>query len=380
LPTSLYMWALAIKTLVADRGKLVAALVGVVFSVVLVNVQGGLFLGLMRKASLLVDQGHADIWVGHKDMNNVDFPQDVPRRFVQRIRSIEGVARAEPYLVGHSVMTLPSGGFEYVLVVGCDAATLLGAVTPTPGTAPDAIRQPDGILVDTCDAHKIGNPQLGDMREIGRRRAKIVGFTHGVLGFLVTPYVFTTIERAAGYLNRGSDDASYFLVQIQDGADPATICHRIQERVPDLEAYTRDQYATASVGYWLKRTGLGISFGAATFLGLIVGLIIVAQTLYASVLDRLADFGALKAIGAQDKQVRTLIFRQALSLAAIGSIIGLACVMVIQQLFSTPNAPIAIPWYLSFGSCLVVIAVCLVASMLPYWRVRSIDPAMVLQG
>ena len=53
---------LAIRTLIYDRGKLIAALVGVIFSVVLVNVQGGLFIGLMSKASLLIDQGDADIW------------------------------------------------------------------------------------------------------------------------------------------------------------------------------------------------------------------------------------------------------------------------------------------------------------------------------
>ena len=146
------MWSLAIKTLVADRGKLLTALVGVVFSVVLVNVQGGLFFGLIRKASLLVDQGDADIWVGHKNMNNVDFPQDVPRRFVERIRSIDGVKRAEPYLVGHSVMTLPDGGFEYVLVVGCDPATLLGAAMPGLGSRADDLRRADGIVVDTYDA------------------------------------------------------------------------------------------------------------------------------------------------------------------------------------------------------------------------------------
>ena len=51
----------AIKTLLADPGKLTAALVGVVFSVVLVNVQGGLFLGLIRKAGVLVDNSQADI-------------------------------------------------------------------------------------------------------------------------------------------------------------------------------------------------------------------------------------------------------------------------------------------------------------------------------
>ena len=374
------MWTLAIKTLLADRGKLLTALVGVVFSVVLVNVQGGLFFGLIRKASLLVDQGDADIWVGHKKMNNVDFPQDVPRRFVHRIRSIEGVKRAEPYLVGHSVMTLPDGGFEYVLVVGCDPATLLGAATPALGFDANNLRQADGIVVDVHDAKKIGSPRLGDIREIGRRRARIVGFTDGILGFLVTPYVFTTLDRAEAYLGRGSHNASYFLVQLDGSTDSATVCRRIRERLPDMEAYTRDEYATLTVKYWLQRTGLGISFGAATALGLVVGLIIVGQTLYASVLDRLVEFGTLKAIGARETQVRAVILHQALGLAVVGSAAGLLTVLFVQNMFSTPRAPIAIPWYVSLGSCLVVTAVCLVSALLPYMRIRAIDPGMVLQA
>lgn len=373
------MWSLALKTLVADRGKVLTALVGVVFSVVLVNVQGGLFFGLIRKASLLVDQGNADIWVGHKKMNNVDFPQDVPRRLADRIRSIEGVKNAEPYLLGHSVMSLPDGGFEYVLVVGCDPATLLGATMPGMESVDD-LRRADAIVIDEFDAHKLGDPQIGEIREIGRQRARVVGYTRGVLGFLVTPYVFTTIDRAAKYLGRESDVASYFLVQIQDGESTSNVCRRIHDRLPDLEAYSRDQYAGATIAYWLQRTGLGISFGAATMLGLVVGLIIVGQTLYASVLDRLSEFGALKAIGAQEWQVRTLILRQALSLAVVGSAVGLVCVLFVQAAFSTPRAPISIPWYVSLGSCLVVTAVCLFASLLPYFRVRAIDPAMVLQS
>jgi putative ABC transport system permease protein len=343
-----------------------------------VNVQGGLFFGLIRKASLLVDQGNADIWVGHKRMNNVDFPQDVPRRMVQRIRAIDGVSRAEPYLVGHSVMTLPDGGFEYVLVVGCDPATLLGGATPRLGGDSQQIRHADGILVDTYDAEKIGSPKVGDVREIGRRRARVVGFTQGILGFLVTPYVFTTIDRAAEYLGRSSGAASYFLVQVDEEASVGDVCRRIRARLPDMEVYTRDEYAAITVGYWMKRTGLGISFGAATTLGLIVGLIIVGQTLYASVLDRLAEFGTLKAIGAEERQVRAVILHQALSLAIVGSTIGLISVLAVQSSLSTPRAPITIPWFVSLASCVIVTAVCLVSALLPYFRIRKIDPAMVL--
>jgi putative ABC transport system permease protein len=373
------MWNLAIKTLVADRGKLLTAVVGVVFSVVLVNVQGGLFFGLIRKASLLVDLGNADIWVGHMKMNNVDFPQDVPRRFIQRIRSIEGVGQAEPYLVGHSVMTLPNGGFEDVLVVGCDAGSLLSGNTPVLGANAAKLRHADGIIVDTHESGKLENPRIGDIREVGRRRARVVGFTTGIVGFLVTPYVFTTIDRAADYLGRGSEDASYFLIQVEPGASPREVCKSIRDRLPNLEAYTRGEYAALSIKYWLQRTGLGISFGAATALGLVVALIIVGQTLYASVLDRLVEFGTLKAIGAQEGQVRAMILQQAFTLALVGSAIGLVSVMLIQNAFSTPRAPITIPWYVAAGSCFVVTAVCLVSALLPYLRIRSIDPAMVLQ-
>ena len=374
------MWSVAIKTLIADRGKLLTALVGVVFSIVLVNVQGGLFFGLIAKASLLIDQGDADVWVGHKKMTNVDFPHGIPRRWVQRIRSIRGVQHAEPYLIGYSVMTLPDGGFEMVVVVGCDPSTLLGSANEAFGTNSLVIRQSDGIIVDAYDAEKIGNPALGDLREIGRRRAKIVGFSRGILGFLVTPYVFTTFDRATEYLSTPINEASYFLVKAEEGVNSRELCQRIKQRLPDVEAYTRGEYAALSIAYWMKRTGIGISFGAATILGLIVGLVIVAQTLYASVLDRITEFGTLKAIGAAEGQIYSVILSQAFLLAILGSAAGLICVSVVQSFCSSPRAPITIPWYVAASSCLLVTGICLISSLLPYIRIRKIDAAMVLQS
>lgn len=374
------MWTIALKTLVVDRGKLATAIVGVVFSIVLVNIQGGLFVGLIRKASLLVEQGDADLWVGHRQMKNVDFPHDIPRSWEHRIRSVDGVLRAEPYIVGHSVMTLPSGGFEQVLVVGCDPASLLGSVSDESCQSRCKVHETDGVLVDRRDAHKIENPRIGDVREIGRRRARVVGFTDGVLGFLVTPYVFTTLDRATNYLHKDPGQVSYFLVQVAPNADPDEVCERIRQRVPDAEAFTRDQYSSESIEYWLKRTGLGISFGASTALGLLVGLAIVGQTLYASVLDRLGEFGSLKAMGASERQIYTMIVRQAAMLAIVGSIIGLLIVAVAQRGLSSPRAPIAISWQMALASSLLVTTICLLASMFPYLRIRRIDPAMVLQS
>jgi putative ABC transport system permease protein len=373
------MWAIANKTLVADRGKLLTALVGVIFSIVLVNIQGGLFIGLIRKAGLLVDHGQADIWVGHKLMHNVDFPLQIPMRWIDRVRAIPGVELVEPYVVGWSTMTLPSGGFESVVVIGSDRGSLLGHAWNLRQGRRDSVLETDGIVVDECELEKLEHPKLREIREIGGRRARIVGFSSGITGFLIAPYVFTTLDRASAYIRSPGGTCSYFLVRLQKSADTAAVCQQIKQRVPELDAFPRDAYSRMSVDFWMRRTGLGISFGAATMLGLVVGLVMVAQTLYASVLDRITEFATLKALGASERQVYRILFVQSITMATVGSLVGLMLVAGIQELFSTPFAPIRVSWWLALGSFALVLAICLLSSIVPYARIRKVDPMLVLQ-
>src|SRR4051812_38552309 len=189
------MWLLAIKSMLADRGKLLTSLLGVVFSVVLINLQGGLLLGMLQKASLLVDYGQADIWVGHRFMNNVDIGTFIPERWVHRIRGIRGVERAEPYMVMFGQMTMPDGRFENVVVVGSESASLMGNAWIMADGDPRAVRHPNGILVDVYDAPRLGGCRIGDVREINGHRANIVGMTRGIVSFTTNPYIFTTLDR-----------------------------------------------------------------------------------------------------------------------------------------------------------------------------------------
>ncbi len=373
------MWTIALKTLIADRGKMLTALVGVVFSIVLVNIQGGLFLGLIRKASLLVASGEADIWVGHKNMHNVDFGSAIPRRWLHTVRTVPGVKKAVPHSIGFAEMALPSGGFEQVTIVGVDRTSLLGGAWNLIAGEQHSILQTDGVILDACERDKLENSALGDIRAINGHRAQVVGMSQGITGFLVVPYVFTTFEQANTYLGKSNDSATYFLIQTDDNADPAQVCAAIKQRIPHVEAYTKEEYGARSINFWMTRTGLGISFGAATMLGLLVGMIMVAQTLYAMVLDRLPEFGTLKAIGATETQIITLLLVQACAMAIAGSIAGLSIVAAIQSAYSTPRAPILIPAWLSLGACAIVLTICLISSIIPYMRVRKVDPLMVLQ-
>jgi putative ABC transport system permease protein len=377
------MWLLAIKAMLADRGKLLTSLLGITFSVVLVNLQGGLLLGLIHKASVLVDYGGADIWVGHRHMTNVDLSPPIPDRWLDRIRRLEGVERADRYVIGAAFATLPDGKQEQVFVIGTDPASLLGNPAFIVEGTREAVRGPDAVLVDVNEAARLGNCRVGDVREINGHRARVVGMTRNMSGFTTTPYVFTTLERArTNYIaGIGPGQCSYYLVRAKPGTDVAALCERIRQQVGDLlEVYDRAAFSRVCMEYWMLRTGIGISFGLAAFLGLLVGLAVVAQTLYAAVNERAREFATLKAVGADDLCVGKFLVVQALGNAVLGSVIGLTASYVIGRAISSPKAPVMLTWEVAAISAALIVVVCLIAAWLPYWRIRNLDPASVLRS
>lgn len=370
----------ALKTLLSNRGKLLTALVGVVFSLVLVNIQGGLYLGLIHKASLLVDNCDADIWVGRHLVENVDMAHDIPVEWLNRIRGLPGIAEAEPYIVSGGLATLSDGGYETVWVIGVDPRSMLGAAWNIVDGGHQYALRPDAITVDTLDSRKLGNPRTGDVLEITGVRAKVVGHTRGIIGFTTTPYVFTTLDTARRYTLVDEGYCSYFLIKSDPGTDLKQLVQDIQELVPNVNVYTAADFSKISQDYWMTRTGIGISFGAATLLGLLVGLLMVAQSLYAMALDHVNDYATLKAIGAENGQILQVVLLQALIIAVLGIIVGLVVVWGAETFCSTPLSPIEIPSALRVTSILLVIGICFLASLLPFRRLMRIDPAIVLQG
>jgi putative ABC transport system permease protein len=150
--------------------------------------------------------------------------------------------------------------------------------------------------------------------------------------------------------------------------------------MPELDVYDRQTYSWMCMEYWLTRTGIGISFGLAAFLGLLVGLAVVAQTLYASVAERIREFGTLKAMGADDHSVGSFLVAQALGTAAIGSTLGLLGSLVLGNGLSSPRSPVVLTWQVAVLSVTMIVLSCLFAACLPYWRIRRIDPASVLRS
>jgi putative ABC transport system permease protein len=374
------MLTFAFKTLFSDRGKLLIGLGGVVFSMVLVSVQGGLYLGLMRKASVLIDHCDADLWVGHQRVDNVDLAREIPQAWLNRMRGLPGVVSVRPYIVGKGTATLADGRMEDVWIIGSEPASMLGTAWGFTQGAAEDLKRADGVSFDEVDLPKLGNPQVGDWFEVNGHRAQFVARTRGITGFITMPYLFTTFDTAREMAHVTPGACSFFLVKLRPGENAERLKQAIQRRVPEAAVYTPGEFARISQDYWMTRTGIGISFGASTLMGLLVGLMMVGQSLYALALDHLMEYSTLKALGAEDRHVCGVIVIQSLLIALVGSLIGLAIVAAIRKFWNSPLAPVEIPALLMGLAVGMVVIICLVASLLPFARIRRIDPALVLMG
>ena len=113
------------------------------------------------------------------------------------------------------------------------------------------------------------------------------------------------------------------LVKTAPGAAAADVARAIEAQVSDVDAVTTDEWRVAQECYWMFGTGAGITVLIAAALGLLVGIVVVAQTIYAATVDHIREYGTLKAMGATNAYLLRVIVTQAIISALIGGVLGI---------------------------------------------------------
>lgn len=373
--TTLIAW----RNLAHDRVRLIVTLVGIVFSVVLMGMQAGLLLGFSRATTGLIDFAKADLWMVPKGTLDVDLgtPLDERRRF--QALAIPGIQRAEPYLINFARWKKPSGGTESIQLVGTPVdSELAGPWNLEEGRLED-LAIPDAVIIDHLYSKKLGVSRVGDTVEINQRRAKVVGFTRGIRTFTQSPYVFTSIANARTFVGAPSTQAGYVLLSLSPGADPAQVEAAIESRIPEVEVFGAKAFAKSSSDYWLYTTGAGFSLIISAILGLVVGIVIVAQTLYASTIDRLPEYATLKAMGAPSRYLYQIIVTQAGIAAGIGYAIGIVVVKILVVGSAEASAAPLLPLWLAVGLGVLTFGMCVGAAVISIRKVMAIDPVGVFR-
>jgi len=151
----------------------------------------------------------------------------------------------------------------------------------------------------------------------------------------------------------------------------------LQTNISDVEVLTPDQFRERSRRFWLFDTGAGAALFAGALLGLIVGTVIVAQTLYASTKDHLNEFATLRAIGSSGMYIHKVIILQALLSAVIGFGIAAAAGFVIMQQTANSALPVIMTPELTISIFVLTVVMCIVSAVAAIVKVMRIDPAMV---
>jgi putative ABC transport system permease protein len=371
------IFTLAARNLFHDRLRFVATLVGIVFSMVLVTVQMGLYLGFGRMVTTMIDHAGADLWIMPVGTRCFEDPSvlDEQKRF--RALSINGVAQATSVVIGFAQWKMPAGGTTPVFIIGSRIRD--GGLPPWNLVAgsTEALEIPGAVAIDRSYFDRLGITGLGASAEIRDHKVEVRALTRGIRSFTTTPYVFAPLDRARTYTGISPNKATYILVRVAANTDVETVRSRLKANISDVEVLTPAEFRDRSRTFWLFGTGAGFALFAGALLGIIVGTIIVAQTLYSSTKDHLNEFATLRAIGSSGRYIHKVIICQAVLSAVIGFCIAAGVGFFIVERTAETALPIVMTPELTLGLFVLTVVMCVLSAIGAIAKVMRIDPAMV---
>jgi putative ABC transport system permease protein len=287
------------------------------------------------------------------------------------------VVSATPLVASFTDWRKPGGGTTLVVVIGADHED--GGLAPWDVVAGDVsgLGARDAVMVDKTYLEDLGVSGIGDTAQIGASRVRVTGLTEGIRSFTVTPFVFTTLNRARSLLNMPAENLTYVLVKLQPGADTQAVREAVRAKVPDSEVLTKAEFRTRSLNHWLFATGAGVALIGGAILGLVVGTVIVAQTLYSSTKDHLNEFATLRALGSSSGYIHRVILAQAGLSALLGYALGMTIALTIVYLSNNTALPIVMTPGLASLLLALTFGMCAISAISAIGKVMRIDPAMV---
>ena len=371
---------LAQRNLFHDKVRLTVTLTGIVFSVVLIVVQLGLFLGFTTATSNLIDHSGADLWITSKNVPYVEQGVAFSERKLNQVRAVRGVADAQKLITRWTQWKRHDGGQDSVQIVGINVDDPMERPWNLVQGRVEDLKSPDAVILDELYKQKLGVTELGEVFEIGGHRARVVGFTRGIRSFTTSPYVFTTFKNAQNYTGLREDQTMFILVKVAPAASLEQVRGDLLNNVKDVEVFKTSEFSRMTTFYWMFTTGAGVAVLIAAVLGLVVGFVVVAQTIYATTVDHIREFGTLKAMGAPNSYVYKVIMKQAAIAAVLGYVLGMIVSVFVVHGSQKGGAAILMPTSMAVGMFFLTLLMCVGAALVSINKVTRLDPAMVFKG
>jgi putative ABC transport system permease protein len=229
----------------------------------------------------------------------------------------------------------------------------------------------DAIIDDVFARSKKGGYHVGDKIEIFNHEFRISGIVEaGKGGRKLLPL------ETMGELTGTSGKASIFYVKCDDSANDQSVIDEIHN-VPGL----RD-YPVWTMREWLsmmtpeKLPGFNLALEVVTSIAVIVGFLVIFQSMYTAVLERTREIGILKSLGSSKPLIVSVVLRETAVMAVAGVLLGIVGTYLVRAVllhaFPTQHFEITGHWLMQ-GAAIAFVG-SLLGAMYPAWMAARKDP------
>jgi putative ABC transport system permease protein len=367
--------------------RLVAAVMGIGFAVILIFIQLGFKDALLVSSVKLHNTLNYDLAMVSPTTDIITDPTSLPRNRLVQVRGIPGVKSAVPVYIGKGRWRGPHDPSmrRSVLIMGFNPShpgfEKLGIQDDL-----SVIKMQDHVLFDRDSRTEYGPVYEAVQRdkklevEINEREVTIggtyrLGTSFGFDGSIITSDL--NFLRLFNYRKASNIDLG--LITLEDGVNPIEIRDVIVSSIPqDVLVLTKNEFIDQEIYYWSKSTSIGYIFNFGVVMGFVVGLIIVYQILFSDVQDHLKEYATLKAIGYTHAYLSGLVLQEAIILSLLGF---LPAALLTEYLYQTAAAATQLPIYMTLDRWITVllltIAMCAASALIALRKLRSADPAEV---
>jgi putative ABC transport system permease protein len=350
-------------------------------------VENGFRNALLENMVAVILNLDGDLFLTNRGRYMVSQPVPFPRGRLELARGAPGVAEAHPFYFlteDEALWRNPRTGLSRPI-------RLLAYEPESDLLALEAVRRqravwsrPDTVVADDRSKLELfGSLRTGTVSEFNNRRVEVVGNfsmgtdfrSNGTIVMSELNLLRYCPQRAA--LPWSLTPVDVGVLRLCAGTPLNAARAALAERLPaDVIVLSKAELVRKEQDFWEKVTPVGIVFDIGMAMGFIVGLAICYQVLFAEIADRLPQFATLKAIGHTDRTLAQIVLCEALYLAFMGFLVGLA---ISYWLFRWLQDQTGLNMVLRLPDALLVLAftllMCGAAGLLASRRLLTVDPA-----
>lgn len=356
-----------------------AALAAVVAAILMLE---GFYAGLIAQlGNTVLDRG-GDLIVTQSGVSNMTATRSILPQFArQEVEAVHGVTAAHP-LTGIPLIYTEGQSSTPIFLLVYDLNG--GPKRLVSGHLPEA---PRDIIIDRSLAIKYGLLP-GDSLKLSGFEFRVSGVSEGEAAFF-TPFGFAHYDDLIDFYLESDVAAdistfpllSFLLVDVASGIDVRDVAQEIESNLDEGDVFLPRELAAEDED--LGRVLFGPVFKLLISVGYLVGILVTAIIMFATINARRKDFGVLKALGFGQSYLTSIVLLEAVVLVLASFPLGVVLASLVARAVEA-TMPLYLILAIEPAPILRTLAGSLIfavlGAMTPIRLIRRLDPSMIFRS